>query len=115
MMSCLPFCATPPVKAMLQPTLISSAARAGRSSAIGDIASAAKLETKSRRVFCMAFLPLIFCSPSPCGGKGDETSMVHLVGRHDTPEIGGRGVFGPHFRPLRIVAMPRPRLEIAEL
>src|SRR6202035_2406539 len=44
-----------------------------------------------------------------------NTSVMHLVARHDAPEIGGRRVLGPHFRALRIVAVPRPRLEIAEL
>src|SRR6201987_5474933 len=45
----------------------------------------------------------------------ENTSVMHLVARHDAPEIGGRGVLGPYFRPLRMVAVPRPRLEIAEL
>src|ERR1700760_2890721 len=42
-------------------------------------------------------------------------SFHHFVARHDAPEIGGRRVLHPHFRALRTVAMPRPRLEIAEL
>src|ERR1700734_3536136 len=41
--------------------------------------------------------------------------MVHLVAGHDAPEIGGSGVLGPYFRTLRIVAVPRPRLEVAEI
>src|ERR1700751_2654948 len=45
----------------------------------------------------------------------ENTSVMHLVARHDAPEIGGRRVLGPHFRALRIVAVPRPRLEIAGL
>src|SRR5580692_8084229 len=45
----------------------------------------------------------------------ENTSVMHLVARHDAPEICGRGVLGPHFRTLRIVTMPRPRLEIAKL
>src|SRR5580658_4119566 len=46
---------------------------------------------------------------------GGKMSVMHLVARHDAPEIGGRRVLGPDFRALRIVAMPRPWLEIAEL
>src|ERR1700689_3103951 len=41
--------------------------------------------------------------------------LHHLVARQDAPQIGRRRVLGPHFRALRGVAMPRPRLEIAEL
>src|ERR1700688_178308 len=48
-------------------------------------------------------------------GGGRETSFVHLVARHDAPEIGGGRVLGPHLWALRIIAVPRPRLEIAEL
>src|SRR5580698_7324255 len=45
----------------------------------------------------------------------ENTSVMHLIARHDAPEIGGRRVLGPDFRALRIVAVPRPRLEITEL
>src|ERR1700683_3695751 len=41
--------------------------------------------------------------------------FVHLVARHDAPEVGGRRVLGPDLRALRIVAVPGPRLEIAQL
>src|SRR5262249_61657408 len=39
----------------------------------------------------------------------------HLVRRRDAPQIGSRRVLGPHFRFLRMVAVPGPPLEIAEL
>src|SRR3954470_6907291 len=41
--------------------------------------------------------------------------FVHLVCRHDTPVVCRRRVLGPDFRLLRPVAVPGPRLEIAEL
>src|SRR5271154_939692 len=44
-----------------------------------------------------------------------ETLLHHLVARHNAPQIRGRRVLGPYFGALRIVAVPRPRLEIAEL
>src|ERR1700685_3926460 len=44
-----------------------------------------------------------------------NASVMHLVAWHDAPEIGGGRILGPHLRALRIVAVPRPRLEIAEL
>jgi hypothetical protein len=50
MMSCLPFCATDPVKAMLKPTLIGSAARAGAANASSDNA-----RTKIATVTCRSF------------------------------------------------------------
>src|SRR3954451_6230660 len=45
---------------------------------------------------------------------GTSASVMHLVQRHDAPEVGGRRILCPHFWPLRIFAMPGPRLEIAE-
>src|SRR5579872_1120259 len=41
--------------------------------------------------------------------------LEHLVSRHDAPQIRGGRVVGPHLRTLRVIAMPWPRLEIAEL
>src|SRR5215216_5749479 len=38
----------------------------------------------------------------------------HLVGRHWAPQVRGVGRFGPGLRALRIVPMPRPRIEVAE-
>jgi hypothetical protein len=38
----------------------------------------------------------------------------HLITGQDAPKIGGRRVLRPHLRPLRIIAMPRARLEVAE-
>src|ERR1700680_4867797 len=60
-------------------------------------------------------LPASVAALSRAVHSRENTSVMHLVARHDAPEIGGRGVLGPHFRALRIVAVPRPRLEIAEL
>src|SRR3954453_11324866 len=42
-------------------------------------------------------------------------SLHHLLRRQNAPEIGRRGILRPHLRPLRAVAVPGPRLEIAEL
>ena len=39
----------------------------------------------------------------------------HIIAWLNTPEVGGRGILGPHFRPLRIIAVPWPRLEITKL
>src|SRR6516164_8344063 len=57
-------------------------------------------------------------------GKPDSTfpdhalvlisSLHHFIARHDAPEIGGGRILRPHLGTLRTVAMPRPRLEIAE-
>jgi Transposase DDE domain len=38
----------------------------------------------------------------------------HLITGQDAPKIGGRRVLRPHLRPLRIITMPRARLEVAE-
>src|SRR6516165_9103494 len=69
MMSCLPFCATDPVKAMLKPTLIGSAARADPTSA-NEIEMAATMRPMFSmtfpRLFCLIgsrFLQLLLCYP----------------------------------------------------
>src|SRR5271170_2642813 len=108
--SCLPFCATPPVIAMLKPTLIGSAANAGACSESSNSAAAA---TAARQKASMGTFPDIRLSPAVFF-ETTVTLFHHLVARHDAPQIGGARVLGPHFRPLRIVTMPRPRLEIAK-
>src|SRR5215472_6344499 len=113
MMSCLPFCATAPVSAMLKPTLMGSAAPAGVRASKAESGVAARPATTVRRVFGMA--SSLVDLPRACLLICLRGSVMHLVRRHDAPEIRRRRVLGPHFRPLRIVAMPRPRLEIAEL
>ena len=40
--------------------------------------------------------------------------LHHLVGRHRAPKVGGVGIHWPDFRFLRIIPMPRPRIEVAE-
>ena len=35
----------------------------------------------------------------------------HIIAEQNTPEVGGRGILGPHFRLLRRVTVPRPQLE----
>ena len=40
--------------------------------------------------------------------------LHHLITGQDAPKIGGRRVLRPYLRPLRIIAMPRARLEVAE-
>src|SRR5262249_1735753 len=42
-------------------------------------------------------------------------SLHHFFWRAWAPQVRGRGVFRPHLRPLRVVAMPGTRFEIAEL
>src|SRR5262249_22412545 len=78
-MSCLPFCATDPVKAMLKPTLIGSPARTGAASAphpTAIIASAAMM----RRTFnigvsslCPAFVV------TPFGGGNDDGLVLRQI------------------------------------
>src|SRR5436853_4150213 len=51
---------------------------------------------------------------SPAAGRHGDL-LEHLVSRHNAPQIGGHRVVGPHLGTLRIIAMPWPRLEIAEL
>src|SRR6185295_14406119 len=41
-------------------------------------------------------------------------SLHHFIARHDAPKIRGRRILLPDLGALRTVAMPRPRLEIAE-
>src|SRR5580700_5626836 len=60
-------------------------------------------------------LPASVAALSRAVHSRENTSVMHLVARHDAPEIGGGGILGPHLRALRIVAVPWPRLEIAEL
>src|ERR1700678_1399079 len=103
--SCLPFCATPPVIAKLNPTLIGSAAEAGVWVKNNSAAAAAKA---ARQMACMDALPVF----TPRLAR--SLLLHHLVARHDAPQIRSRRVLLPHLRPLRIVAVPRPRLEIAE-
>src|SRR5689334_23787434 len=42
-------------------------------------------------------------------------SLHHFFRRARAPQVRGRRIFRPHLRPLRVVAMPGARLEIAEL
>src|SRR5437868_6141514 len=48
-------------------------------------------------------------------GQKAPALFVHLVARHDAPQVCRLRILRPYLRPLRPVAMPRPRLEIAEL
>jgi hypothetical protein len=68
----LAFCATPPVSAMLKPTLIGSAARAGgasamNDSAMNDSAAAAAMTRRSLATQNMEVLPYFILAPPPCG------------------------------------------------
>src|SRR5207248_5464368 len=156
MMSCLPFCATGPVNAMLNPTLIGSAARAGARKDERNKTNKNKRAVTLRSLNIDASPPyscpltrLPRCtrkSTSPPWGEVDLTktltsprreevapqarvrrsgrlplsracgvSLHHFVARQNTPQIRVRWILDPDFRALRIVAVPRPRLEIAEL
>src|SRR5262249_12890526 len=42
-------------------------------------------------------------------------SLHHFFWRPRAPQVRGRRIFRPHLRPLRVVAMPGARFEIAEL
>src|SRR5262249_46420123 len=104
MMSCLPFCATEPVSAMEKPTLIGSAARAGAPSASPESAT-----TTIAATICRTF------SMGVSSVLRSETLFHHLVARQDTPQIRCRRVLSPGFGTLWMIAVPRPRLEIAEV
>src|SRR5262249_30390427 len=104
MMSCLPFCATEPVSAMEKPTLIGSAARADAANARPESATATIAATM-RRSFGMGVSSVL----------RSETLFHHLVAPQDTPQIRCRGILCANFGTLRMIAMPRPRLEIAEV
>src|SRR5690348_7225706 len=98
--------------AMLKPILIGSAACADPSNP--SSAAAATAARAARRIASTR------ASKTIDKTIGDQISsphhlLHHFVGRHDAPQIRSRRVLFPHFRPLRIVAVPRPRLEIAEL
>src|SRR5262249_10846915 len=100
------FGATLPVSAIENPTLIGSAAQA----VAAVPKTAASNVAASRRI-----APLIFSNMASSQILSLETQLLHhFLRRHRPPQITSRWILGPDLRPLRIVAMPWMRLEIAE-
>src|ERR1051325_2048714 len=100
---------------MLKPTLMGSAARAGAVASM-KIARAghsqlriASSEWRIESIISLA--PLESCR-SPFAIR--PPLFHHLLRRPGPPQVCRGRVLRPHLRPLRIVAMPRPGIEIAE-
>src|SRR4051812_12098153 len=93
----LPLCADAPDSAS-SPMMNAAASARSAFPQIFAIASSLERGVDARRSYRASFISL----------------FMHLVARHDTPIIRGARVLLPDFRLLRPVAVPRPRLEMAE-